>query len=336
MNTTDAMRKIAELDLEQIKVKLMHAESGEGWSLAHANAIEVEYRRFLRMMHMYPEENFAPLFDVDIFWHYHILDTRKYAADCQQAFGYFVHHYPYVGLGEDDAADHQALGARMHALYRSTFGEDCLSGEHASAASADKPSATAASAWCSIASVQATTAWCSMSANEPVKTAWCSLDASQPRKTAWCSLSVKDAVRSTQGAPTAWCSVTAASAASASTAWCSLKRSKPAQTAGTAWCSVSAASPKTAWCSRIPTEPAHGAQTAWCSRVDIKPALSAQTAWCSLRAISAKTAWCSASAGAAANTAWCSAAVAAAVRPSTLASPTERAGAKSAVLALAA
>ena len=114
---------IAALDLNPIKAKLMHQESGEGWSLEHANAIETEYRRFLYLMKAFPHVETAPLVDVDTFWHYHILDTMKYARDCQQAFGYFVHHYPYLGLeGENGVEMHQQAGERMRELYESTFG----------------------------------------------------------------------------------------------------------------------------------------------------------------------------------------------------------------------
>jgi hypothetical protein len=118
------MEAIAALDLEPIKVKLMHQESGEGWSLERANAVEFEYRRFLFLMKKYPGEQTAPLVDVDTFWHYHILDTMKYAADCEAVFGYFLHHFPYIGLrGEDDEAAHQRVGRRMQELYEATFGE---------------------------------------------------------------------------------------------------------------------------------------------------------------------------------------------------------------------
>ncbi|MES2743408.1 MAG: hypothetical protein V4754_21010 [Pseudomonadota bacterium] len=114
---------IAALDLEAIKVKLMHKESGEGWSLDQVNAVEVEYRRFLYLMKLFPTEQTAPLFDVDIFWHYHILDTQKYAIDCEAVFGYFLHHFPYIGLrGEDDEAAHHRVGERMKQLYEQTFG----------------------------------------------------------------------------------------------------------------------------------------------------------------------------------------------------------------------
>lgn len=124
MNTNDLFDAVMQLDLEPIKMKLMHVESGEGWSLDKANTVEKEYRRFLCLMKMHPEEAIAPLVDVDTFWHYHILDTMKYAADCEQAFGYFVHHYPYVGLrGGDDEQFRIDSGERMQSLYEATFGE---------------------------------------------------------------------------------------------------------------------------------------------------------------------------------------------------------------------
>ena len=127
MDTNVRFKAIDELDLDAIKVKLMHQESGEGWSLEKANAVEFEYRRFLILMKQFPEEETAPLMDVDTFWHYHILDTMKYAQDCQQVFGYFLHHFPYLGLrGEDDEAAHQRVGERMKQLYEQTFGEDYL------------------------------------------------------------------------------------------------------------------------------------------------------------------------------------------------------------------
>ena len=131
MNTSD-FNAIAELDLDPIKVKLMHEESGEGWTLERANAVEFEYRRFLYLMQQFPQEQTAPLQDVDTFWHYHILDTLKYATDCQAVFGYFLHHFPYIGLrGEEDEEAHHRIGERMKELYEATFNEPYLrAGRH--------------------------------------------------------------------------------------------------------------------------------------------------------------------------------------------------------------
>ena len=132
MISSEHFKPIAELDLEPIKVKLMHEESGEGWSLEKVDAVEFEYRRFLYLMKMFPNEQTAPLMDVDIFWHYHILDTMKYAIDCENVFGYFLHHFPYIGLrGEDDEEAHRRVGDRMKELYEETFGEAYLRAEPA-------------------------------------------------------------------------------------------------------------------------------------------------------------------------------------------------------------
>ncbi|MFL6659305.1 MAG: glycine-rich domain-containing protein [Massilia sp.] len=124
MNTQNVMKAIAALDLEPVKTKLMHVASGEGWSRAQVNAIDIEYRRFLYLMHAFPNDEAAPSVAVDTFWHYHILDTAKYARDCEATFGYFLHHYPYLGLeGEDGAQAHERGGERMRELYEQTFGE---------------------------------------------------------------------------------------------------------------------------------------------------------------------------------------------------------------------
>ena len=179
MNTNDLFDAVMQLDLEPIKMKLMHVASGEGWSLEKANAVEKEYRRFLCLMKMYPDEDTAPLVDVDTFWHYHILDTMKYAADCEQAFGYFLHHYPYVGMrGEDDEQFRLDSGDRMRELYEATFGEpypgaatQAADGVTAWCASPHTATDTVAAAWCAsphidkltrrvIDGTGAATAWC--------------------------------------------------------------------------------------------------------------------------------------------------------------------------------
>jgi hypothetical protein len=127
MNTTTYEdNKIAALDLDAIKSKLMHRKSGERWSPARADAVECEYRRFLYLMKIFPGELTAPDVDVDTFWHYHILDTMKYAADCDLIFGYFLHHFPYIGMrGAEDSAAHQRAGERMRELYDQVFGARC-------------------------------------------------------------------------------------------------------------------------------------------------------------------------------------------------------------------
>jgi hypothetical protein len=223
-------KTIFELDLDPIKAKLMHKESGEGWSPEQVDAVEVEYRRFLGLMKLYPHEQVAPLVTVDIFWHYHILDTMKYAVDCDQIFGYFLHHVPSSGAGgEDEEAERDRTGARMQELYEATFGEAYIRDEEANMVTMRAQPAAVKTAWCAPAIPE--TAWC---APATAKTAWC---APATPKVAWCAPAT---------ATTAWCAP-----ATAKVAWCA-----PA-TAKTAWCAPATA--KTAWCA-----PAT-AKVAWCA-----------------------------------------------------------------------
>ena len=95
---------IAALDLDPIKLKLMDPEEGQGWSREYVERMEVAYKRYLTLLAKFPEETIAPTKDVDKFWHAHILDTMKYAEDCERTFGYFLHHFPYFGMRGEKSA----------------------------------------------------------------------------------------------------------------------------------------------------------------------------------------------------------------------------------------
>lgn len=230
MNSNDNFQAIADLDLDPIKVKLMHKESGEGWSLEKANAVEFEYRRFLYLMKIFPSEATAPLFDVDIFWHYHILDTMKYAVDCELVFGYFLHHFPYIGLrGEADLEAHQRVGERMKELYEQTFAEDYIRSATAAAGTeAAFSSATTKTAFSSRAPEAAFS-------SATVKTAF----SSAATKTAFSSATVKTAFSSRAPA-------TAFSSAAVKTAFSSRA---PEAAFSSAAVSSAAAAPNTAFSS---------------------------------------------------------------------------------------
>jgi hypothetical protein len=235
MISSNEYEAIAELDLDPIKVKLMHAESGEGWPLERVNAVEVEYRRFLYLMKMFPNEATAPQVDVDTFWHYHILDTMKYAADCQQVFGYFLHHFPYLGMrGEEDAQALQRAGERMGELYEAAFGTP----QHAASAGTGDDAA-----WCG-AAVQA--AWCGAA----VRAAWCGAAKEASSGAAWCG-----AAKEAKGA--AWCG---AAKEATGAAWCGAAK----EATGAAWCGAAKEATGAAWCGAA--KEATGA--AWCGAAD--------------------------------------------------------------------
>jgi hypothetical protein len=144
---------IQSLDLAPIKFKLMDAEEGEGWSRETVDRLEVEYKRFLTLLVKYPDAVIAPSKDVDAFWHGHILDTMKYAEDCENVFGYFLHHFPYFGMrGADDAAALSDAAAQTQALLEKEFGaQDAVNASYCYAA---KPAA-----YC-YAAVKADAAYC--------------------------------------------------------------------------------------------------------------------------------------------------------------------------------
>ena len=260
---------IEALDLTPIKFKATRSEAGDGygWSPQYADRMELAYKRYLILHAKYPAMTLAPERDIDRFWHMHILDTRKYAADCEASFGHFLHHFPYLGLrGEGDEQALQDAFEAMQRLYAEEFGEPMAAAQNDAA-------------WCSVEKPQAKAAWCSI--EQPagaVKSAWCSIE--QPKagaKAAWCSIE-----RPQAEAKAAWCSI---EQPKAQAAWCSIEQ--PKAEAKAAWCSIEQPAPKAqvAWCSVEAPKP----QTAaWCSIESPKP----QAAWCSVET-AMKAAWCS-------------------------------------------
>ena len=109
----EKLKKISHLDLEPIKFKIMVEL---GWSSNFLNKIEIEYRKFWEMVQK-GQSNLVPTKYVDEFWHFHILDTRKYHDDCNLFLGRFLHHFPYLGLrGEDDYQNFMAKGQKTKNL----------------------------------------------------------------------------------------------------------------------------------------------------------------------------------------------------------------------------
>ena len=160
---------IFALNLDPIKMKLMDAKEGQGWTSAQADFYEQEYKRFLALLAKFPDDVIAPNTSVDKFWHAHILDTVKYAQDCENVFGYFLHHYPYFGLrGEQDAANLAEAAVRMRHLYEQEFG------------TANTPAAGAS--WCckaddKVAAAATDASWCCKADDKVVAAAtdvsWC-------------------------------------------------------------------------------------------------------------------------------------------------------------------
>lgn len=126
LNVKQATQYILAMDFSPIINKLINHM---GWSKSHALEICTMYRRFLILHKKYGQEHtLPPSEDIDEFWHMHILDTKRYRADCHKIFGYYLDHYPYLGIDESsNFKDLERAFNKTQELYAHEFGGDPIS-----------------------------------------------------------------------------------------------------------------------------------------------------------------------------------------------------------------
>ena len=100
---------------------LRRCERRLGWSPARAAGTLEAYKQFLQLKIAHADWDAAvlsPPLAVDEMWHMHILDTRRYAADCAACAGAFVHH---DADGDEDRAARERRVAFTQRAYLDTF-----------------------------------------------------------------------------------------------------------------------------------------------------------------------------------------------------------------------
>jgi hypothetical protein len=283
---------IESLDLEPIKFKISSKEDGYGWTSEHVNRIELAYRRFLVLHAQFPQHQISPTKDIDAFWHAHILDTRKYAADCQRIFGEFMHHYPYLGMRGDHDQWQQAA-TTLNDLFVSEFGEEVPNNAGRARAKAPAAAADKSAAWCGAEThANKSAAWCGAEAPADKSAAWCGAEAPADKSAAWCG------AEAPADKSAAWCGAEAP--ADKSAAWCGAEA--PADKSA-AWCGAEAPADKSAaWCG---AEAPADKSAAWCGA---EAPADKSAAWCGAEAPADKSAaWCGAESPADKSAAWCGA-----------------------------
>jgi hypothetical protein len=118
--------KVASLDLKSVRQKFAFKKGW--WWLFRNNAqrVENEYRQFLYLIAVNPGQTVVPWSrELDDFWHEHILDTAKYARDCETIMGGFIHHNPHVP--EETFTHTKALHATRE-MYKAAFGRTVRKG----------------------------------------------------------------------------------------------------------------------------------------------------------------------------------------------------------------
>ena len=87
------------------------------WNPERVTSAADEYRRVLRLCKTFPDRKVSAPPDVDKVWHAHMLDSVNYMADCDQYFGYYLHHDPCVSEESDIGNAMETLSA-----YEDMFG----------------------------------------------------------------------------------------------------------------------------------------------------------------------------------------------------------------------
>jgi hypothetical protein len=91
------------------------------WSLDFAQAVIVEYKKFLYLLAKTRRE-LTPSDEVDQVWHLHLVYTRSYWQDlCNEVLGFPLHHQPTQGGGEQQQHFRRVYSQTL-TLYREYFG----------------------------------------------------------------------------------------------------------------------------------------------------------------------------------------------------------------------
>ena len=114
---TNAESLVEEVEFDMIKLCIYkkmqgHIEDTPGSDdiLLEIDAAIEEYKRFLILKIENPDVGMSPTKSMDEVWHFHILDTKKYAEDCDRMFGTFLHHTPGYGPHDSPGRPHDWLG----------------------------------------------------------------------------------------------------------------------------------------------------------------------------------------------------------------------------------
>jgi|SRR5689334_11470858 hypothetical protein len=115
---------ILHMDFSWQKYKMENDRFVVGWSRAKLDFAEKQYKNFLFLWRKYRGKPLPPPFQVDDFWHGHILHTNRYHIDCIAIFGEYLHHYPYFGMrGDGDREGLENAFLDSQRLYRAEFGD---------------------------------------------------------------------------------------------------------------------------------------------------------------------------------------------------------------------
>jgi hypothetical protein len=93
MSINTFLYKLERLNLQAVARKLMSPIDGSGWTFQQTEVAISRYKMFLHLQFLFPDIEMVPTKEIDEVWHAHILtDTRRYIQDCENLYGYILHH----------------------------------------------------------------------------------------------------------------------------------------------------------------------------------------------------------------------------------------------------
>ena len=99
--------ELPTFDLSYVEKQLSDDLPCSDWASGRLGMAVEEYKRFLALCRAFPQKAIGISCDADKVWHRHILNTRRYIADCSEYFGYFLHHTPESETDENAEAQRE-------------------------------------------------------------------------------------------------------------------------------------------------------------------------------------------------------------------------------------
>lgn len=90
-------------------------------SLTHA---QVRYEKFLCLCAKNPDRSLAPTRDIDMMWHFHMLNPRSYVNDCFKLFGDILDHDGGFGSTPEEEPELRRVFEETAQLWRQEFNEE--------------------------------------------------------------------------------------------------------------------------------------------------------------------------------------------------------------------
>ncbi len=127
MSTITFLSQLNSLDLQPVARKMMSSSDGDRWTEKQLEMALLRYKMFLYIQHHYSDLQLAPTKEIDDVWHAHILvDTKRYMQDCQNLFGYVLHHRDNGSADEMQSQNQETAFAVTQNLFEELFGAGVL------------------------------------------------------------------------------------------------------------------------------------------------------------------------------------------------------------------